>query len=221
VDVPRFSRSATIFMIAVPVAWAIVLVFHPSADDPIYESLRDDVSAWLVVHYLTLLAIGLIGAVMYLLVRDMPGTAARVSLLAIPPFILFYAAGEAILGIATGVIVDNANGFTSDEQALAGEGAQALWDDFLAGDLLIALGGIAWITSALSASIAYRRAGASTTVVVLLALSALVAFHDPPIGPVGCLIFAAAVALVTVGRRGEVTAGTERAEPAASPSSPA
>jgi hypothetical protein len=39
------------FLVATPLVLAVVLWFHPNADaDTVYESLRDDVTAMLVIH---------------------------------------------------------------------------------------------------------------------------------------------------------------------------
>jgi hypothetical protein len=50
-----------------------------SAPDPdhIHGSQQDEVTQWLVVHCLTLIFIGLMGAALYLLVRDLPGRQRR------------------------------------------------------------------------------------------------------------------------------------------------
>lgn len=184
-----------------PIAWAILLAFHPAVGDPVYDSLEDEATAFYVVHIGMLVFIGLIGAALYLLVRQLPGTAAQVSRLAIAPFILFYAAGEAVLGIATGVVVDHGTDVPADQREGVASSAQALWDDFIPSDLLIALGGLAWIVAIAGAVIAYRRAGAPVAVLILLGLSAFVAAHDPPIGPPALLCFAGAVALLALGQR--------------------
>jgi hypothetical protein len=55
---------------------------------------------------------------------------------------------------------------------------------------------VAWVVASISAAFAYRRAGASLAVVILLGLSALVAYHAPPIGPLGLVLFAAAVVVL-------------------------
>ena len=47
---------------------------------------------------------------------------------AIVPFVLFYAAGEAVLGVATAVFVDHANDAPPDSQAAAAE-VEAFWND--------------------------------------------------------------------------------------------
>jgi hypothetical protein len=143
-----------------------------------------------------LLFIGLISVAMYLLARDLPGTAGRVSRLAIGPFILFYGAGEAILGIATGAVVEYGADASAGELEGVAASAQAIWDDFVASDLLIGLGAVAWWVAIIAAVVAYRRLGASTPALVLLALSVFVAFHDPPIGPIALVIFAGAVAML-------------------------
>ena len=74
----RFTRPLLALMIGVPLAWAVLLWFHPDVDpNNVYADLREDVVAYQIVHVGTLVFIGLIGLALYLLVRDMPGTAAR------------------------------------------------------------------------------------------------------------------------------------------------
>lgn len=58
----------------VPLAWAVLLLLHPAPDaNDISGSLRQEADAWLVVHLGSLLFIGLTGAVLYLLLRDLHG----------------------------------------------------------------------------------------------------------------------------------------------------
>ena len=63
------------------------------------------------------------------------------------PFVVFDGAGEAILGVATGVRVHN--GYAS--------GALALWDNAILADLLPTPGSISWVVAAIAAAVAYRR----------------------------------------------------------------
>ena len=47
----RLSRPWLAFAIGVPLAWAVLLWFHPDVDrNHIYADLRDDVVAYQVVH---------------------------------------------------------------------------------------------------------------------------------------------------------------------------
>ena len=58
----------------VPLAWAVLLLLHPAPDaNDISGRLRQEADAWLVVHLGSLLFIGLTGAVLYLLLRDLHG----------------------------------------------------------------------------------------------------------------------------------------------------
>jgi hypothetical protein len=107
---PTFSRGQVAFLIAVPLVWAVVLIFHPAPDaDDIYGSLRDEANRMVIVHLLSLPFLGLMGSALYLLLRDMPGRAAQIGRLAILPFVVCYVAGDAITGLATGVLVEHAN----------------------------------------------------------------------------------------------------------------
>ncbi len=198
-------------MLAVPLAWAVLLLFHPAPDaDDIHGSLHDVATGWLVVHLGSVLFVGLFGAALYLLVRDLPGNAARVSRLAIGPFVLFYGAGEAILGVATGVLVQHANDVPADERAAAAGAAQALWDNFIAADLIIGIGSVALVVAVIAAAVAYRGVGASLTVSILLGLTAIAVVHTPPFGQIGLLSFAAAEALLARSQSATTAADTAR-----------
>ena len=129
---PRFTRPWLAFAIGVPLAWAVLLWFHPDVDpDDVYGSLQDNVTTYLVVHVGTLIFIGLMGAALYVLVRGMPGTAAKVSRLAIGPFVLLYGAWEAVIGIAIGVMVEHGNDAPLGQRPAVAETIQSVgeqWD---------------------------------------------------------------------------------------------
>jgi hypothetical protein len=192
--VPRFSPYRLGYLLVIPLAWAALLMFHPAPDpDDIYGSLRDEATRWLVVHVGTLLFIGLMGAALILLVSDLPGLAAKISRVAAVAFILCYGAAEAILGIAAGVLVRYANAAPDNERAGVAAAVQRLWNDMLSGDLVAAIGAVGII----AAAIALRQAGAPLVVSLLLAVSTIALLHGPPIGSIGLVFFAAAVALLT------------------------
>ena len=197
--VPRFSRLQLAFLIGVPLAWAVLLWFHPDVDrDDMYGDLRDEVTPYVIVHAGTLVFIGLMGVALYMLVRDLPGRAAAISRVAIGPFVLFYAAWEAVIGLATGALVQHANDAPADERPAVSDAIQSLQDNVIVGDpgIVASVGAIAWITAVIAAAVAYRRVGAWLLTSILLALSFVVVSHPPPVGPVGLAFFAAAVALL-------------------------
>ena len=194
-----FTPAWTAFLIVVPLAWAVVLLFHGNAPrDDVYSGLRDEVARWQVVHVFTLVFIGLMAAAVYVLVRDLRGTAARVSRLALLPFVLFYAAWEVVIGLATGVLVQHANDSPADERPAVSDAIQSLQDNVIVGDpgIVLAIGALGWWTAVIAAAVAYRRAGAPRLAWVLLGLSLIIVAHPPPSGPVGLVFFAVAVALL-------------------------
>ena len=64
-------------MLAVPLGWATMSMFHPNPTNDIYDGLHHESTRWLVVHLGSLVC--LIGAVLRLLVRDLQGRAARLA----------------------------------------------------------------------------------------------------------------------------------------------
>jgi hypothetical protein len=195
----RFTRRLLAFTIGVPLAWAVLLWFHPDVDpNHVYADLRDDVVAYQIVHVGTLVLIGLLGLALYLLVRDLPGRAAKVSRLAIGPFVLFYAAWESVIGLAIGALVQHGNDAPARQRPAVADSIQSLGDNVIVGDpgVVVMVGSLAWVVAVVAAAIAYRHVGAPLLATSLLALSFMVVSHPPPIGPIGLACFAGAVALL-------------------------
>lgn len=162
------------YLLGVPLAWAVLLLFHPNPDPgDVYGSLHHEVGRWLAVHLGTLVFIGLLGAAVFVLLHDRTGPAARVSRVGAGVFVLFYGAGEAILGVAVGVLIRHGDR----------AGAQLLWDDFVTDQLVVTVGAVGWVVAALAAAVALRQA------------------DGPPVGPIGLVLFAAG-AIAPAGRVG-------------------
>jgi hypothetical protein len=58
-----YSRVEAAFLVGVPLAWAVLLLFHPTGDE-YYEVVSDSVTPWLVVHLGTMVFIPLRAASM-------------------------------------------------------------------------------------------------------------------------------------------------------------
>src|SRR3954447_3155243 len=214
----RFTRPLLALTIGVPLAWAVLLWFHPDVDpNHVYADLREDVVAYQIVHVGTLVFIGLTGLALYLLVRDLPGRAARISRLAIGPFVLFYAAWESVIGLAIGALVQHGNDAPARQRPAVADAIQSLGDNVIVGDpgIVAVAGSLAWIVGVIAAAIAYRQVGAPLFATILLALAFMVVSHPPPIGPLGLLCFASAVALLA--RAQHVSSRLEAAAPAPIP----
>jgi len=186
------------FLVVPPLALAAVLLFHPPGGDPVYEGVRGDVGAWFFVHVGMLLALPLLGIAAYLLLDGLRGLAALVSRVALVFFLVFYTAYEATVGVATGVLVDHANGLTGAEQAAVGDAIQELNRNAILSDpsVALALGSLGWIVAMVAGAIALRRAGAGWAITALVVLAAAFAVHPPPIGPIALVCFVAAAVLV-------------------------
>jgi hypothetical protein len=200
---PARSRGTIAFLVAAPLAWAALLLFHPLGSGEVYDLLRDQVTRWQVVHVGTLLFIGLMGLAVFTLVRGLPGRAARVARFGAGTFVVFYGAWEAVAGLAAGAIAQHTNSLPAAERAGGADAIQSLYESPIVGDfgLLSSLGSLGWLIAVLAAAVALRTAGASRLAVGLLGVSALAVQHPPPVGPIALACFAAAVLLIHRGTR--------------------
>lgn len=194
------SRREIVFLVGVPLAWAVLLLFHPGGEGKeIYRDLQDQVTRMLVVHIGMLLFIPLMAVVVYVLLRGVEGTAALVSRIALAFYVVFYGAWEALYGIGLGILGDAVNGLPAAERATGAEVIQDYGENILLRGfgVLVSIGSVAFIIATIAAGIALRRhAGAHLAVAVLLGLSGfLITAHPPPYGPTGLALFIAAVLL--------------------------
>lgn len=197
-DSRRFTRPQLAFAMGVPLAWAVLLLFHPDVPpDDVYGGLQDDVTTYVIVHVGTLIFIGLMAVVLYQLVRDLPGTAARVARIAVIPFVVCYGAWETVIGLAIGALVQHANDAEPADRPAVAESIQSLGDNVIVGEggVLLAVGALSWAVAVIAAAVAIHAVGAPLAASILLGLSAIVVSHPPPIGPVGLVFFAAAIAI--------------------------
>jgi hypothetical protein len=204
-----FSPGELAFLIGVPLLWGILLLFHPGGGEGTeitYADLQDKVTTWLVVHIGMMLFIPLMAAVVYLLLLGVEGTTARVSRIALVPFVVFYSAWEALQGIGVGILVDQVNGLPQTERATGADLVHDFADNILIRNFGVFgnIGSLALITATIAAGVALRRqAGAPLAVAALVGLSGfLITAHPPPFGPIGLALFIAAVLLLVRSRTG-------------------
>ena len=213
-----FSPAELAFLIGVPLAWAVLLLFHPGGEgtELTYQEVQDKVTAWLVVHVGMMLFIPLMAAVVYLLLRGVEGTAARISRIALVPFVVFYSTWEALQGIGVGILVDEVNKLPQAETATGADLVHDFADNILIRNFGVFgnIGSLALITATIGAGVALRRhAGAPLAVAALLGLSGfLITAHPPPYGPIGLALFIAAV-LVFVRSQSEARAPAPLEQP--------
>ena len=198
---PRaFSLPEVAFLIGAPLLWGMLLLFHPTGDgDEFYPIIRDQVTAWQVVHIGTLMCIPVLAGVVYLLLRGVDGFAALISRIALAAFAVFFTAFEVLNGIGLGILVDLVNELPAAERT----GGAQLVEDFAGSSMINVfelIGSVAWLVAVVAAGVAlFRRSDArsSVAVVLLLVVSAVpVTWHVPPFGQAGLALFIAAVVLV-------------------------
>ena len=199
----RHPTSQARLLIAVPAAFAVLLWFHPMIGD--YEGLRDVTTRFQVVHVGMVLAIPLLAIGMYELLGGLRGRAATVGRFALIPFVAFYVPYVAFEGISLGVLGQQLNALPAGQRdAIAADLVQDFARNPIFGEpgLFWALGSTAWIVVIVSTVLAFRRAGAPRSLQLLLAASALIGAHAPPLAPIGYACFAAAGWMVLRARRG-------------------
>lgn len=189
-----FTYAERAFMVGAPLLWALLLLFHPGGDtDDFFPVVTDAVLRWQVVHLGTMVFVPMIGAAVLLMVRGLPGRAATIARAAIVVYVVAYTAWEVLVGVGTGVLVNEVNGLTGPDRAAGID----LIETYNRSSLLMALlviGGAGLTAGLLAAGRALvTRAGAPMRVLVLLAISIpAIGFHEPPVGPVGLVLFAIA-----------------------------
>jgi hypothetical protein len=201
-DSARFSRRELAFLIVVPLTWAVLLLFHPTGEGEAitYADVQDVVTRWLVVHIGMLLFIPLMAGVVYLLVRGIDSTTAWICRIALVFFAVFYSAFEALVGIGTGILVNDIDEFSASDEAAAAPLVEEFTSNFLVSSPLgvfTSVGSVAFIVATIAAGVALRLdAGAPLSAAILLGLSGfLITAHPPPFGPTGLVLFIAAVVL--------------------------
>jgi len=193
-----YTRAEAAFVVGVPLAWGVLLLFHPTGDE-YYAVISDSVTPWLVVHLGTMLFIPLLAAAMFVLLRGIDGTAATVSRVALVVFAVVYAAFEVTVGIGSGILGDAINALPVDERA-AGAELLASYNESGVITVLSTIGGLAWLVAVAAAGLAlFRRArtASSIAVVALFLVSAPgIVIHVTPFGPAGLALFIVALLLV-------------------------
>jgi len=194
----NIARVRLVFLVATPLALAVVLWWHPAGGSDVYEGVRGDVGAWLFVHAGMLVLLPLLGLATFVLLRGLESRAATVSRIAVVFFLVFFAAYEVSVGVGTGILVDYANGLPAAEQAVVADAIQDYNRNWIVTDPSIAMivGALGWIVAMIAAAVAFRGSGAGWPVTLLVGGAALFAIHPPPVGPIGLACFASAAVLI-------------------------
>jgi len=185
------STAQRALLIGAPLAFAALLMLHPTGGDDFAVLVSENLTAWLAVHYGAAVLFPLMGYLLWVLIRDLPGRAATVARYAIPVYAVVYGVYEAMVGLATGIVTQE--GGDRVAEAVNGIATHPIVGE---GGLLPTVGGLAWIVAVTGAILALRAAGVRTSALVLLGIGTVMILHIPPIGPFALVCFAGAAAMI-------------------------
>lgn len=186
-------------LIGAPLAFAAWLQkFHPVGGDDFYTLVSENTTDWLTVHYGAAVMFPLMGYLVWLLVRDIPGRAATVTRVALPIYAVFYGVFEAMVGLASGMMAQQGNDMTGAARDGVAEAVNAIVTHPILGDagLFSSIGSVAWLVAITGAILALRQVGVGRPALVLLGLGTFMAVHVPPIGPIALICFSGAAFLI-------------------------
>jgi hypothetical protein len=172
---------------------AVLMIFHPSPYDDVAGELLPIAGWWTFLHAAQFFLFACVGASVWMLVDGLHGVAAVVARVAVVIFVLFYEIGDAVAGIATGILAGKAASGAIPEDA-AVTAIRAIFTD-LTKDVFFGLGIFSWIAALGASAVALWRAGAARVPVFLLALPALLLTFDHAF-PFGALTFASFLLVV-------------------------
>jgi hypothetical protein len=194
---PRSGKAWEVLLVGVPLVWIVVALVHPQGSGDLYDELEDQVALWLGVHFAQLvLALGL-ALVFWVLLAGRTSTAAWAARLALPVWLVSFAAFDSVTGIASGLAVHHANGLDGPEQAGAASTAEYLTNNRFTADFSLVwfVQAAALLTLVIATALVLRSAGASRWLFVAMLGGLLLVFHAGVIAAVGLLAIAAAVVL--------------------------
>ena len=175
-----------IVLLGTPLILTFLLLFHPSPYDDVAGELMPMAGWWIALHTIVFVLVPLMGAAVWMLTAGLEGVVATLSRVAAVVFALFYAAGDAIAGISTGILARSAEvGALGERAAVAA--IETLWADPFK-SLLFDIGRYAWVVALVLAAVALWRAGVPRLPLVLMALPAYLVTFDHAF-PSGSLTF--------------------------------
>ena len=188
---------------AVPLIWAPFVYLHP--EDPPYAGTADgNAGMWLTVHFAQLLMAPFLVLALWPTLSRLVGAAATVAKVALTLWLAFFSAFDAIAGIATGRLSQQADHLHGAEGVAVGDAVTDMFEnDPLVGGGFSALALLAqplWLVVAIALTAALFHAGERPLTIVAAGLSTLFALHGGPIAALGLLALTVALATARLGR---------------------
>jgi hypothetical protein len=194
-------------------AVAVVGYIVIGAVHPFEIEVGDDTSLYLGIHLVQPFLVLFLAWGLWLLVRDLPGRAARIARIAIVPYAIAYSMLDAIAGISLGQIVREANEMSP---VAAAEVHRAMTEgtDYIGAAIYVA-SGLLWFAAACAAAIAVKQIGGLGPTLLMAVGAAIFAVGHPfPTGPIGIALFGLGIAWLELRRE---AAEAPQAQPVLAP----
>lgn len=175
-----------VVLLGTPLTLVILEFFHPQVSRDLGGTLFPVAGWWVTLHIVQLVLFAFMGAAMWLLTDGLHGIATTVSRLGAAVFVVFYGAGEALLGIATGILARGAGDLPTEVREGRVEAIATFFENPIAIGLYF-VGELGWLVGVLAAVVALYAGGSPRLPLVLLVLSGcvlLVFDHPAPYGPI-------------------------------------
>jgi hypothetical protein len=182
---PRSTLVRRAVLFGGPLGYIVLGLVHPMDD----LEVGDAAGFYIFLHLIQPFLIALIAFGLWLLVDGLESTAATVVRYSLVAYLIVYSMFDAVAGVATGLIVQEANGMSAADQAAV----QRMMDGIGEHGVLVALyigAGVAWLIPAVAAAMAVReRVPRWVTAGMVLGAIGFAVGHPIPPGPIGMSLF--------------------------------
>jgi hypothetical protein len=194
-------------LIGAPLAFAItgtlhlVPAFEPTAGSD-FDHVVPHANLWTGIHVVQLVIISLLALAVAVLTRGLSDPAAIVSRVALLPFVAFYSAFDASVGLSGSLLAQYVTEYLANQEEVS-QAADTVTDPLSAPVLAVVylVGVLSWLIAVVGAAVATRRAGAGLAGPVVLVIGAAIFAidHAAPFGPTGMVLWL--VGAVMIDRR--------------------
>ena len=182
---PRSTLVRRAVLFGGPLGYIVLGLVHPMGD----LEVGDPAGFYIFLHLVQPFLIALIAIGLWLLVDGLESTAARVVRYSLVAYLIVYSMFDAVAGVATGLIVQEANGMSAADQAAV----QRMMDGIGEHGVLVALwigAGVSWLIPAVAAALAVSgRVPRWVTAAMVLGAILFAVGHPIPPGPIGMALF--------------------------------
>lgn len=172
-----------------PLSYFIIGVIHPAE-----IHVGDNADLYIGIHIVQLFSIWGMALMLQFMTAGLESGMARFARAAVLPYAIAYAAFDALVGLAMGLLVHKAAGMSAADQAAIERIIEAPGVDLIFLSLWIA-SGLTWLIAAGAAVLSLRgRAPAGALALLMTGAAIFAVAHVFPPGPVGMSLFLAGLA---------------------------